>query len=158
MATNDFQSRASREGNIAQDEALAILETAGFTIVHRNYRYHTLGLTVNAVVRDRNGGRWLVDTSGAYTSDRTGLKRTDTVFKTLGRASILAINREEPILLLTTDLPHLGSGGDLALRATDGQTFFDVIQIDLQADFDRLQDYAENGVRTDPIPGFWPVP
>ena len=55
--------------------------------------------------------------SGAFTSTRGGLLRTDTVWKTLGRAHVLrgeACNG--PLVFLTSHLPRKGSEGDIALR------------------------------------------
>ena len=85
----DFQARASREGLMAKTMADELLVMAGFEIVSRKHK--VAGVEVNFVVRDRTGASWHVDVSGAFTkgNDRAGLRRTDTLWKALGKASVL---------------------------------------------------------------------
>ncbi len=43
---------------------------------------------------------------GAFTTTSTGLKRTDTLWKALGKAAVLhAVLPDVPLVLLTTDAP-----------------------------------------------------
>ena len=157
--TADFQRRASLEGRAAQDQARAIMETAGFEIVKRNYRVKGTGAQFNLYVSDRAGGTWFVDVSGAFTTTRGGLRRTDTVWKALGRAHVLTLqemSEDNPIprlLMLTSDLPKAGSEGDVALHAAVG-TIWDVIQMHEPEGMGRLAAYAA-GDYTRPLPGFW---
>ena len=47
--------------------------------------------------------------SGAFTSNRPGLKRTDTLWKALGKAAVLTRRDPDlPLVLLTTDAPAQG--------------------------------------------------
>ena len=155
----DFQRRASLEGRAAQDQARKIMETAGFEIVKRNYRVKGTGAQFNLYVSDRAGGTWFVDVSGAFTTTRGGLRRTDTVWKALGRAHVLNLqetSEDSPIprlLLLTSDLPKPGSEGDVALHAAVG-TIWDVIQMHEPAGMQRLAAYAD-GDYSRPLAGFW---
>jgi site-specific DNA-methyltransferase (adenine-specific) len=155
----DFQRRASLEGRAAQDQARKIMETAGFEIVKRNYRVKGTGAQFNLYVSDRAGGTWFVDVSGAFTTTRGGLRRTDTVWKALGRAHVLNLqetSENNPIprlLLLTSDLPKPGSEGDVALHAAVG-TIWDVIQMHEPAGMERLAAYAD-GDYSRPLAGFW---
>jgi DNA modification methylase len=86
---DDFQSRATTEGKAAQKLAEQLLEEAGFTIEEKNRRIRRTGVTVNFVATDGDGATWFFDVSGAFTSHRGGLLRTDTVWKSLGRAYAL---------------------------------------------------------------------
>jgi DNA modification methylase len=155
---SDFQARAAREGKAAQDLAAQRLEEAGFTILRRNSRLKGLGLTVNFLAADATGAEWYFDVSGAFTSVRPGLMRTDTVWKSLGRAHVLANQGIGPLVLLTSNLPRRGSDGDRALRNATRAAFFDAIEIFSNDDFARLQAYAGGGYALDgqgPLPGFW---
>jgi DNA modification methylase len=85
----------------ATDLAEALLTEAGFTIVDRARTLRTLGLTVDFVVEGTDGRRWYVDVSGALTTGRSGLARTDEIWRVIGQASVL----DGPLLVLTTHLP-----------------------------------------------------
>lgn len=154
----DFQARAALEGKAAQDLAEQRLAEAGFTILRRNHRLKGLGLTINFLAADATGAEWFFDVSGAFTSVRPGLMRTDTVWKSLGRAHVLANQEVGPLVLLTSNLPRRGSDGDRALRNATRAAFFDAIEIFSDDDFARLLAYAGGGYGTDgmgPLPGFW---
>lgn len=121
----DFQSRASREGQKAKDIARQLLEEAGFTDIRSNVRGPG-GVEINFEARDRTGRRWRFDVSGAFTvTQRAGLRRTDTLWKALGKAAVLHFaeegNPDRPrLVLLTTNLPNPGSTGTRALNAVCG--------------------------------------
>lgn len=154
----DFQARASREGKAAQAIAEELLRKANFSIVRRNQRLRRLGLTVNIVAADADGQSWYFDVSGAFTTTRGGLLRTDTVWKCLGRAHVLANDRVEsstPRIFLTSHLPKRGSEGDTALRAAGRRAFFDAIEIFSNDGRERLEHYARGGHHHEPLPGFW---
>ncbi|MBI2194736.1 MAG: site-specific DNA-methyltransferase [Planctomycetes bacterium] len=153
----EFQRRATIEGKGAQKFAESLLEKCGFKITARDRKLKGLGIQVSFVAEDKTGRSWYFDVTGAFTSQRAGLKRTDTVFKCLGRASVMAADddrRYARLVLLTTDLPRKGSSGDQALRATKGRTFFDAIEIGNEQQESRLREYAQ-GNRDRPIEGFW---
>ena len=83
---DDFQARGSDQGRAAQAIAERVIEEAGFKIVDRNARMRGLGLAVHLVAVDAAEVTWYFDVSGAFTTTRGGLFRTDTVWKCLGRA------------------------------------------------------------------------
>jgi len=155
LADGDFQARAVTEGKAVQDIAQRRLEEAGFTIVKKNSRLKGLGLTMNFVAADAEGLPWYFDVSGAFTSVRPGLMRTDTVWKCLGRAHVLANNEIQPVVFLTSNLPKRGTDGDRALRNATPAAFFDALEIFSEADFARLRLYATGGRHEQPLPGFW---
>jgi DNA modification methylase len=152
---NDFQSRATREGKAAQALAEDMLHKAGFDKIERNRRLRGTGVTVNFVASDRDGTAWYFDVSGAFTTTRGGLLRTDTVWKSLGRAHVLANNGIAPVVFLTSHLPRKGSEGDVALRAAGTNAFFDAIEMRSNEGFERLRKYAAGAHHDRPLAGFW---
>ena len=118
----NFQSLASEEGKAAQALAIDILESAGFEIFQRDYKIPGLGLQVNVVATDGDGEKWYFDVTGAFTSTRGGLLRTDTLWKCLGRASVLA-RSGKPVVLLSSHLPPRRSTG-IKPCAKSGQGVF----------------------------------
>jgi site-specific DNA-methyltransferase (adenine-specific) len=151
---DDFQARATREGKAAQAIAERVLEEAGFVIHARNARQRGLGLIVNIVAADADGILWYFDVSGAFTTTRGGLLRTDTMWKCLGRAHVLANRGIKPVVFLTSHMPKRGSEGDIALRAAGPQAFFDAIEMLSDSGRARLDEYAKGGHRQ-PLVGFW---
>jgi hypothetical protein len=153
----DFHSRATREGKASQKLAEEVLVDAGFVIQERNHRIPKTGVTVNFVAEDANGKTWLFDVSGAFTSHRGGLLRTDTVWKCLGRAHAIRgrLPREMPVVFLTTHLPRRPSEGDTALRAAGPDAFFDAIEMLSDEGRSRLEQYSHGGCSTEPLLGFW---
>jgi site-specific DNA-methyltransferase (adenine-specific) len=152
----DFQSRATKEGKAAQKLAEQVLNEAGFTIEEKNRRIRKTGVTVNFVATDDDGDTWFFDVSGAFTSHRGGLLRTDTVWKSLGRAYALKGARGEvPLVFLTSHLPKRPSEGDTALRAAGPDAFFDAIEMLSPDSLERLESYAKGGVADNPRLGFW---
>jgi DNA modification methylase len=156
-ANEDFQSRATREGKVAQKLAESVLTDAGFTITERNRRVRKTGVTVHFVASDANGDPWFFDVPGAFKTHRGGLLRTDAVWKSLGRANALRDHQAggTPLVLLTTHLPKRPSEGDTALRAAGPRAFFDAVDMLSDDARARLALYAKGGYTRDPQPGFW---
>ena len=146
-----FQSRAVREGKQAKEIARAVLEDCGFVDIVEDRRMGS-GVEVNFVARDRDGQDWYFDVSGAFTSTRAGLRRTDTLWKALGKAGVLHSGEfaPRPLVFLTTDLPPRGSAGDAALRAARGKIYFDAIEMLSPAGQERLAGYAAGGAHLHP--------
>jgi DNA modification methylase len=154
--TEDFERRATKEGKAAQKLAEQLLEQAGFDIKERNRRIPKTGVTVNFIATDAEGATWFFDVSGAFTSHRGGLLRSDTVWKSLGRAYALrGARREVPLVFLTSHLPRRPSEGDTALRAAGPNAFFDAIEMLSEDSLERLERYAKGGSTDNPEPGFW---
>jgi DNA modification methylase len=159
-ATDDFQARASREGKVAQQIARAALEEAGFQVVGQNVKARGLGVTINLKALDADGQPWNFDVTGAFTTTRGGLLRTDSVWKSLGKALVLANNgygagaENGPVVLLTSHLPRPGSDGDRAMRKAGPNAFFDAIEMLSDDGRARLAEYA-TGRHPRPLAGFW---
>jgi modification methylase len=141
----DFQARASREGKAAQALAEDLLNTTGFTIVAKNQRVRGTGVVINFIATDAADVEWYFDVSGAFTSTRGGLLRTDTVWKSLGRAQALARAGKSPIVFLTSHLPNKGSEGDVALKAALEDIVLDAIEMRSPAGYEQLRKYAAGG-------------
>ncbi|MGH9064407.1 MAG: DNA methyltransferase, partial [Acidimicrobiales bacterium] len=84
----DLQAWAVREGRGAKEIARAVIVAAGFTAVREDQR-QTAAVAVDFTARDLGGSLWLFDVAGSFTSHRAGLKRTDALWKALGRAAVL---------------------------------------------------------------------
>lgn len=148
----DSQSRAVREGRRAKEIARAVLSDCGFTDIVEDHRLRN-GVEVNFVATDLKGHKWFFDVSGAFTSARPGLRRTDTLWKALGKAAVIkAANAGvAPLVFLTTNLPMTGSSGDLALRAVRGGVFHDAIEMLSPEGQERLAHYAAGKNRSRPL-------
>jgi len=141
-----FQARATKEGKAAQNLAEQLLTETGFEIVAKNQRVRGTGVTINFIAKDADDVEWHFDVSGAFTSTRGGLLRTDTVWKSLGRAHVLAKNDGvKRIVLLTSHLPRPGSEGDIALKIAQEDIVYDVIEMRSDEGYERLRKYAAGG-------------
>ena len=82
----------------------------------------------------------------AFTSNRAGLKRTDTLWKAIGKAAVIhQVKRHARLVLLTTDAPAPGSAGAHALDQVvgDKRPIRDVIEMLHVDDQRRLSGYAK---------------
>ena len=149
-------TRALAEARPIGAIAEAALERAGFTIEERNRKPRGLGLTIDFVVSDATGKRWVVDVSGAFTVMPNGLARVDGAWRAVGRASVLRTGGFGPVLLLTSHLPTKATEPDQALRSAGPATIFDVVPLCDEAGEARLRTYAERGPEAGPVAGFWP--
>ena len=147
-----YQARAVREGRRAKEIALAVLKDCGFADIAEDRRFGS-GVEVNFVAYDTRGGRWFFDVSGAFTTTRAGLRRTDTLWKALGKAAVLKSSSvgDYRLILLTTDLPPAGSAGDSALRLVRGDTYHDAIEMLSTEGQRRLGIYASGQHRNGPL-------
>jgi modification methylase len=143
-----FLARAVREGRQAKELAGILLDSCGFVGIRPDVKVPGLGIELNFVARDQAGGEWAFDVSGAFTSSRAGLRRTDTLWKALGKAAVLhAGSGELPLVLLTTDAPVPGSAGHVALEVLRGgdRPVFDLIELLNRSDHERLRRYGLRG-------------
>jgi DNA modification methylase len=145
---DDLFAGAVREGRQAKDLAGVLLEACGFTNIRTDVKPRGLGIELNFVATDQTGENWAFDVSGAFTSNRAGLRRADTLWKSLGKAAVL---RESgvglPLVLLTTDAPAKGTAGHQALAVMRGPSHpvFDLVELLNAEDQERLYWYAVHG-------------
>jgi site-specific DNA-methyltransferase (adenine-specific) len=115
----DFRSRAVREGQATKTIARSVIEAAGFSDIRKDQRQPG-GIEVSFTARDIKGRLWFFEVAGSFTSHRAGLKRTDTLWKALGKAAVLQQVGNTPLVLLTTDAPARAGAGAEALRQVTG--------------------------------------
>ena len=144
----EFPAHAVQEGRQAKDFARLLLESCGFVDVRSDVRLPRLGIELSFLALDKTKREWAFDVSGAFSSSRAGLKRADTLWKTLGKAAVLHEGRKDlPLILLTTDAPARGTAGLAALEALrgPGRQVFDLIELLETKDHERLRKYALKG-------------
>jgi site-specific DNA-methyltransferase (adenine-specific) len=143
-----FQTRSVKEGKAAKDAAGELLDACGFTGIEADQKLPG-GLELNFRAVDQNDDPWYFDVSGAFSSTRPGLKRTDTLWKALGKALVFAsVYPNVPFVLLTTDMPPRNSAGDAALHqvmSMQPPSVADAIEMSDADAVKRLQTYAYKG-------------
>ncbi len=148
-ANGNFQARAVRQGRKAQELAWTVLAESGFCDIQDRVSLDG-GVEVNYSALDQRGHRWLFDVSGAFgVTQRPGLRRTDTLWKAIGRAAVLHSRPvQEPLVLLTTDRPAPASAGQSALDAVtgEGKPIRAVIEMGDLEDLERLGRFASGDV------------
>ena len=143
-------SAAVREGRKAEHLAGLILQECGFTITAKNAKLST-GVEIDFVASAPDGSIWHFDVTGAFTSERSGLRRTDTLWKSLGKAAVRRLADDgsgRRFVLLTTDLPSSGVGLR-ALRVARGEIVLDAVEMLSKEGQQRLTDYAEAGAHAE---------
>ncbi len=113
------RARAIREGKAAKEIARILIAENGFGDISEDQRLPG-GVEVNFSARDPAGNTWYFDVSGAFTSQPSGLKRTDTLWKAIGKAAVLRELGNTRLVLLTTATPVAGSAGAEALKQVCG--------------------------------------
>jgi site-specific DNA-methyltransferase (adenine-specific) len=146
--------RVDDRGAAVATLAKQALTEAGFSDIRANRKLRGLGLAVSFTAADEDGHTWYFDVAGSNSSYRGGMAKTETVWRTLGRAHVLASNDVTPLVVLTTQLPRAGSEADRALRACGPGGFFDAVDLLSRSARTRLATYASRGTAT-PLPGFW---
>ncbi len=145
---------AASDGASATTVARAALEDAGFADVRPNRRLRGLGLAVDFTGTDGRGRTWYFDVAGPNSAFRGGMSRSETVWRALGRAHVLASGGHAPFVVLTTQLPRAGSEADRALRAPGPGGIFDAVDLLSTEARARLKAYA-GGRGSSPRIGFW---
>jgi DNA modification methylase len=144
----DFPARPVREGRQAKDFARMLLESCDFVDIRSDVKFSRLGIELSFLAFDQTGHEWAFDVSGAFSSSQPGLRRTDTLWKVLGKAAVLQQGRADlPLVLLTTETPTRGSAGAAALMALrqSGGPVFDLVELLDAKDHERLRKYALKG-------------
>jgi site-specific DNA-methyltransferase (adenine-specific) len=141
-------------GTAAITLARDALASAGFRDVRANPRLGRLGLVFSFSALDAGGRAWYFDVAGANSSYRGGMAKSETVWRALGRAYVMAASGAGPLVVLTTQLPRVGTEADRALRAPGPGGLFDVVDLLSAQARERLTAYAA-GRSGAPLPGFW---
>jgi DNA modification methylase len=130
------------------------LEEAGFRNLRPNQRLRGIGMAVSFSAADGAGRTWYFDLAGANSSYRGGMAKSEIVWRTLGRAHVMAARGLGPLIVVTTQLPRPGTEPDRALRAPGPAGVFDTVDLLSVEARARLAVYAAGG-RGTPLPGFW---
>jgi DNA modification methylase len=144
----EVQTRSVREGRQAKELAGILLNRCGFVDIRADVKIPGLGIELGFVARDQTGGEWGFDVWGGFTSTPGGLRRTDTLWRALGRVAVLhEVRGDLPLVLLTTDGPVPRSAGSVALDTVKGpgRPVFDLIELLEPNDRERLQGYGLRG-------------
>jgi DNA modification methylase len=145
---SDFQARAVRDGKQAKEFARIVLESCDFDDIRSDVKLSRLGIELSFLATDQTGQDWAFDVSGAFSSSRAGLRRSETLWKALGKAAVLHEGLGDlPLVLLTTDAPTRGSAAFAALDVLrrPGGPVFDVVELLEPKDQKRLRRYALKG-------------
>jgi hypothetical protein len=113
-----------------------------------------LGLAVDFTGTDAAGRTWYFDIAGPNSAYRGGMARSETVWRALGRAHVVAAGGHAPFVVLTTQLPRPGTEADKALRAPGPGGMFDAVDLLSTEARARLAAYA-GGRCGSPRAGFW---
>lgn len=125
-----------------------LLTACGFTVADATVskrRRFAGGLQVDWIATDAEGQEWLVLVAGASTVHRSGLRRSDVLFRTLGEAAVLTTAGHR-VLVLTSDLPARASSALTALRSARGVSLVDAIELGADGVAERLAVYAAGDV------------
>ncbi len=123
---HDGFEQARRQGLAAKEVARRMLVQAGFEQFGPILEgIKVAGAEFSYSVMDAAGNRLLVDFSGAFSAARPGLKRGETLFRALGKASAVSLLLadqvgDEPltqVLLMSTDAPGRKSALGRAITA-----------------------------------------
>lgn len=102
------------------DDAAEVLTAAGWSEIRRSVRI-TDGLDVAFAAVAPGGRRCLADIAGGYTTARSGLRRSDAVWKVISKASVArAVDPDALFVVLTTALAPPGSPLAAALEPVCG--------------------------------------
>jgi DNA modification methylase len=142
------------DGTSAPSLARGALEAAGFSDVRPNRRLRGLGVAVDFTGTDAAGRTWYFDVAGPNSAYRGGMVRSETVWRALGRAHVLAATGITPFVILTTQLPRGGTEADRALRAPGPGGIFDAVDLFSVDALARLATYGA-GRCGSPRVGFW---
>jgi DNA modification methylase len=142
------------DGTAAITLARDALVAAGFSDVRANPRLARLGLTPSFGATDATGRAWYFDVAGGNSAFRGGMAKSESVWRALGRAHVMAASGAGPLVVLTTALPRTGTEADRALRAPGPGGLFDVVDLLSGEARARLAAYA-SGRAGAPLPGFW---
>ena len=150
----DPPALATLEGRKAKDIAAALLAAAGFASIETNVKLPA-GIIVDFVAVDRPGGRWYFELSGAPTSIRAGLRRTDAVWRSIGKAALVertgAATDRRWVLLATDALGASSAGGRALAEARRLGLVHDALDVFQPATAARLARYAAGDTSMSPM-------
>jgi hypothetical protein len=138
---------AIRLGRKAKDVVALMLAAAGFEKIESSKTLKVAGLPIDFRARDRSGRVWVFDVIAGFSAGNPGLRRTDSCWRALGKASgLAALVPDLRYVLFTVDLPLPGTPPGRALAAVQGmgqgKTITDVVRLLEAGDVARLRKHA----------------
>jgi DNA modification methylase len=130
-----------RQPDKVLDAASAALADAGFSVTDGKRRRFTGGVPVDLIAAVPEGDELLVLVAGGSTVARTGLRRSDVLFRVLGEAAVLSGGGHR-VLVLSSDLPAPSSSQAGALRGVVGSVVVDALELGQPATDARLRELA----------------
>ncbi|MGH9120493.1 MAG: DNA-methyltransferase [Acidimicrobiales bacterium] len=112
-------SPAAVPSRSAKQLAQSLLEQAGFTDVRGEARQPG-GVKVSFAARGSGGKEWLFELCGGLGRHSPGLERGEVMWRSIGRATVLAHTAGLPLVLLSPKLPPRRSGAWRTLQAVCG--------------------------------------
>jgi len=145
----DARPRAMREGRKAHEIAELVLAECGFTDIQAAVKLRC-GVEIDFVACATDGSTWHFDFTGTFTSERAGLRRVDSVWRSLGKAGVRRHDEQVadgfvPYVLLTTALPTSGVGLRALRTARDADLIQDAVEMLSDTGQERLRHYASTG-------------
>lgn len=119
---------ALRAGLKSTEVAKAVLEEAGFSITAEKKKV-LQGVMVTFEAEARDGTPWLFDVVGGFTTQRSGLSRSDALWRAVGKSAAVRSVTQVPLVLLTTDLPTDAGPLRTALEAVKGTVITDALDL-----------------------------
>ena len=146
-AGDDTVATALRGGRAAKDVAAAVLVACGFADVRAGVRMTGLGVDLDLVATDRAGREWAFEVAGSFTTGVPGLRRADTLWRAIAKASVLHQGRGMPLVVLTTERPMPSSPAARALAAVTGpgRPIAGVVDLLAADGRERLRAHAQGG-------------
>ncbi len=144
-----FFQQATREGWASRDIAREALRQCGFSGIREKVRIGA-GIDISFLATDTRKRTWSFEVCGPFASYRPGLKRTDVLWRALGRAAALhELQPDLPLVLLTPDVPPPNSPGGAALAAVTGpgKPVHSVIVFTSPDDLERLRNLSRGKAR-----------
>ena len=136
-------------GDTASGVASRLLTDAGFTV---GGKARPFGVDVSLEATDANGHRWYVEVVGGFTTGPRGLRRTDLLWRTLGKAAVLRQNEPDvPVLVLTTGMPAERTPAAAALGSLHGTAITEVLDLSSPQTPAILATLAQRTTRTSPV-------
>lgn len=143
-AAADPVDAAIIEGRQVKEVARALLAACGFTDIQSDVKVSN-ALEVSFSARDAAGNEWAFDLTGRFTTSRAGLRRSDVLWRALGRAAVhRSLRPGVPYVLLSTEGPGRTGAHAAAITALTGSggAVTDVVVITDKQDTARLRNHA----------------
>ena len=146
----DLQVRALREGRSASQIARLLIREAGFHDIKRDVHCYN-GIKVSFTAHNALDDVWRFDVSGGFTQvSPPGLTPNESLWRAIGKATVLHLTDPAPLVVLTTGRPPAATAGHEALAAVTGRgrPIRDVIDLGKPGGIPRLAALAEDRSRS----------